>query len=281
MPEATHVVQAFPGGVKVLHGGSRRGVKLSRPVEAGVLFDSAKTKCPFHRPDEKSLAEYFEGEIRVMANPMTPHHNHRIVIPRECTDEPFVRSLGGRAFIVQCLKVIGELAVGEEFSCGVHAFRGQNIPHLHWHLSGHHPEEQPDFKRESWWTQAELDERLIVLHSRDFQVVVRGPRVGQLMLIPRGRALRPLAPNAAEVGGLLSELVELTNRAFTSSQGEMPRYTVSGRISAGGGLRFLLYSPELQPLGYPADIADISGTALVAAWSWLETAEHLKKVLAG
>lgn len=284
MTEATHVVQVLPGGEKVLWGGTRKGVKLSRPVEAGVLFDPTKTKCPYHNPNEKSLAEFFDGEIRVLGNPMTPHREgHRLVIPRECTSEAEVRALGGRELLVQCLHVVGVLAseAMEELALGVHVLRGQNVPHLHWHVYGYHPEEKLDRAREFEWAQPEIDECLVVLRSTNFQVVARGVKVGQLMLVPSAGEPLPLLDRSAEVAWLLSDLVKLTNRAFTSTQGEMPHYTVSGRLSARAKLRYLLYTPDLQNIGCSDDLADLNGTARARPWSPFETVEHLKKVLAG
>lgn len=136
--EGGSIVTTVPGGEKLLWGGTRGGVKLSRPVEAGVLFDPEKTKCPFHREDEESLAEYYDGTIRVLGNAFTPHKNHKLVIPRECTDEEFVRTLGGREFLTKCLEVISILVreSNEELLIAVHVLRGQNVPHLHWHVYG-------------------------------------------------------------------------------------------------------------------------------------------------
>ena len=120
-----HIVTSIPGGEKLLSGGTRRGVKLSRPVEAGTLFDKDKTKCPFHRDDEKSIAEYNNGRIRVLDNAFTPHKKHRLVIARDCSDEWFVRTLGGPEFLTTCMEVIGTIARddGEELALGVHVLR--------------------------------------------------------------------------------------------------------------------------------------------------------------
>lgn len=280
------IITTLPGGEKLLWGGTRRGVKLSRPVEAGTLFDPEKTNCPFHREDEESLAEYYDGTIRVLGNAFTPHRNHRLVIPRECTDEEFVRTLGGLEFLTRCLKVISIVAneSNEELSLGVHVLRGQNVPHLHWHVYGHWPAEQPHLEHETEWAKPEEPEKpggtfypLVISKSGVLQLIARGPKTGQLMLVPREGKPISLLEHYEEIAGMLDFLVRLTNMAFISAQGEMPRYTVSGRCSTNGKLRYLLYTPELQPIGCPDDLADLNGTARARAWSPLETAEHLKE----
>lgn len=116
------------------------------------------------------------------------------------------------------------------------------------------------------------------MSSANFQVVARGPEVGQVMLIPKDGIPLPLLDFHKEVANLLDELVGLTNEAFRSVQGERPRYIVAGRCSANGELRYLVYAPELQPLGCPDVIADLNGTARARAWSPEETASHLKDV---
>ena len=271
------IIKVLPGGEKLLWGGTRRGVKLSRPVEAGTLFDPDKTKCPFHRDDEKSLAEYHNGEIRVLSNVFTPHKNHRLVIARDCSDEWFVRTLGGPEFLATCMEAIGTIAShdGEELALGVHVLRGQNVPHLHWHVYGYWKEEELDLARETEWTRPEENPDLFVISSENFSVVARGPKVGQLILIPSGGEPLSLLDHHAEVAGLLYDLVYRTNRAFVSTQGEMPRYTISGRCSADGKLRYFLYTPELQMLGCSDDLADLNGTARARTWSPKETAKYL------
>lgn len=278
--EVGSIVETLLGGEKLMYGGTRKGVKLSRPVEAGVLFDREKTKCPFHREDEKSLTEYYKGEIRVLGNAFTPHRNHRLVIPRDCSDEMFVRTLGGREFLRKTFLVISAVAdhTKEEKVFAAHVLRGQNVPHLHWHVYSHHPEEMPDLAREAAWTVPEEDRDLIVLETSHFQVVARGTRTGQLMFIPKSEP--PLFRKYhIELADALSDIVALGNKVLVSTQGELPRYSVSGRISADQTFRYMVYTPDLAVMGCADDLADFNGTARARTWSSFETAEFLKSKL--
>lgn len=276
------IITTIPGREKLLWGGTRRSVKLSRPVEAGKLFDPA-TKCPFHSEDEASLAEYegADGVIRVLGNAFTPHRKHMLVIPKACTDEKFLRVLGGYAFTKRCLEIIGEQAAlngPEEWVFAVHVFRGQNVPHLHWHLYAYHPEEKVDLSREVAWTYPETSDKLLLRTTQTLQVVVRGTKVGQIMIVPttsfKGRRQMPLL--AEEIAATLHDVVTLTNKAFVSTQGERPHYSVSGRIGKKGEFRYLTYVPELQAMGCSDDLADLNGSARARTWSPEETAEHLR-----
>ena len=281
--ELGSVVTTYHDGYKTLNGHTRAGVKLSRPVEAGTMWDSAKTKCPFHRADEQSLAEYGGegGVIRVLGNRFTPHHKHRLIIPKACTDEEFVRTLGGPAFLTRSLEIIGELAgrEPEEWVFAAHVLRGQNVPHLHWHLYAYHPEEEVDLKREAAWTVHEENSNLVLWTTEEFEVVARGTKVGQLMIVPMPllNEVGPWPSPFKEVAHSLHAIIQLTNEAFRSPQGERPRYSVTGRIGKDGRIRYVTYVPDLQMYGCSDDAADFNGTARSRAWSPEETADHLKK----
>lgn len=280
------VVLTAQDGSQFLFGGTRRSVKLSRPVEAGTLFDSTQTKCPFHRQDEVALWESPEDGtpvIRVLGNAFTPHYRHSLVIPRDCSNEMFVRTLGGTEFLLRCFEVIAQRTAGtsEEWVFAVHVFRGQNVPHLHWHLYAYHPEEKLDLARESGWSCPEENPNLIIWRTENFQVVSRGVNTGQLMIIPNepitaDPSYAAVTLNFSEAAKILSDVVTLTNTAFMSTQGEFPRYSVTGRIGNGGQLHYLTYVPDLQPRGCSDDAADLNGSARARAWSPMETAEYLR-----
>jgi hypothetical protein len=274
------VVVTLPGGEKILFGGTRRGVKLSRPVEAGEFFDPILgPKCPFHNPDEASLAEFYGGTIRLMGNKFTPHRNHRLVIPRDCTDEEFVRTLGGTNILSRCLNVVAETTSSnpdEEQLFAANVLRGQNLPHLHWHVYSYWEEEGLDVARERAWTVFEKDAELVLHTNTIFQVVVRGPLVGQIMIIPVNGPIQMKGDVSHELARVLHLIVTACNRAFQSAQGKPPQYSVSGRTS-GENLLYVLYTPTLQSIGCSDDLADLNGTARARPWSPHETAAHLKK----
>lgn len=301
------IIREYPGGLKVLYGGTRTGVNLSRPWQQPITVDPGK--CPFCK-GEGDVAETFGNGWMVLNNKFTPHSYHQMIIPPACWPEEELRVLGGESRIREAFAHISQvvergLASHNELWVNVYvgALAGQNIPHLHYHILA--PERfpngvDPDVVEQglaSIWRK----ERTFLKHlassprvltwirsSWGLAAVVESVfRVGQCYIgyfVPhRDEDHEPqvFVPGLGDVASLVHKVVSAYAAAFKSQQGLAPDFQLFLKFNRyGDWLKFSWgsYLPILNHHGSTESVGAIHlGGPFVHPWTPEETLEHLKK----
>src|SRR3989344_1628094 len=146
------VIWEYPGGLRVLYGGTRTGIRLSRPWQQPIPVPTEPGKCAFCSPRREKetivLGQFGNGWFH-LENKFTPLAYHTKVIPPTCWPEEELRILGCEARIKEAFANISHVVERESanhdelwVNAYVGALAGQNIPHLHYHIIA--PERFPD-----------------------------------------------------------------------------------------------------------------------------------------
>lgn len=298
------IIREYPGGLKVLYGGTRTGVKLSRPWQQPIQVDSAK--CPFCRGEGKEIGRFENGWIHLQ-NKFTPYNYHTMVIPPpSCWPEEEQRVLGEKERILEAFANIDQVIKREsanhdelwvEVYVGVPA--GQTISHLHYHINA--PERFPDdvnpnvMARELAFIRGK--ERTFLKHLSNSPRVFRWIRssgglaaviesvfrVGQCFFgyfVPqRDEDHEPyvFVPSLGYVASLVYEVVSAYALAFRSQQGLAPDFQLFLKFVDGHFL-WGSYLPILNHHGSTESVGAIHlGGPFNHPWTPEETLEHLKK----
>lgn len=259
-----------PGEMQYLAGGTRNKINLNRPWQMDLPY--APDKCPFCTKEEEEAMPAPES-WRVLGNPMTPHHFHRLIIPKECTTKEYVHILGGEQAIREALSIyetVIPVAANESFertSCAVHVgyLGGQGLGHLHWHVCD---AKEPESLIEQV-IRAELREERLLFAEESIFACVEGAEAGQVFLVPTAPGFA-----VADLASYIARVVAMYNEKFVSAQGLQPEYTVAV-VCDGDGLRYATYVPVLSYRGFPARLAYTGDSYITLPWPHELTVEHL------
>jgi diadenosine tetraphosphate (Ap4A) HIT family hydrolase len=279
MKDGQSPIEEILGGLLVLAGGTRRGVKLTRPWQVGSV--EQPTECPFcHLPKDRILRTYGEGpKWLLIDNAHTPHPWHRLIIPRDCWADGELFRLGGAANLSKSLEIAASESenLTEDVFMGVHvgAYAGQNVRHLHYHLVTFGHGVKPML------TEAEILDygyrypARIITETPEFLVFAAGPRAGQCLFCPKTRWNLLTEPSAEKAAEMICNLIDTFNLRFQSAQGRPPHFIVGLKLSVGN-LIYGYYLPVLNHWGFTEYFALMEGTPLLMPWTYEDTVDHLR-----
>lgn len=289
---AKGVLKRYPGGFKVLYGGTSGGVKLNRPWQLPISVNPSA--CPFCRGEGAVIKTFSNGYLH-LNNKFTPHEHHTMIIPPACFTENQLRVLGGENEICKACDSIYSLTDrARELWVTAHigALAGQNVSHLHYHvMEPCRLREEDDLAtmmsdRDSLLQTILTEEalmkylrnsQLVFLEEKNMRIVVESIfRAGQCFLAPMDDTSKT---TTAELVRLLSRTVESYAQAFRSQQGLAPDFQLFFKFM-GPRLVYGSYLPILNHHGSTESVgAILSGGPFVHPWSPEETLEVLKKTL--
>src|SRR5579862_3564978 len=100
-------IKSLPGGRnRILFGGTRNEIKLSRPWQPALETFVKPEKCPYcNKPQEElKLPERSATGWRLLPNPATPHDkDHSLIIPSTCWSVDVLQRWGGARYIEEAL----------------------------------------------------------------------------------------------------------------------------------------------------------------------------------
>ncbi|MDO8510313.1 MAG: hypothetical protein Q7S15_01675 [bacterium] len=268
------IFEALPGGRNfITGGGTRNALKLSRPWQVPLPQPQPET-CPFCTT---KLHEEIPHPCRpegwkLFPNIFTPHRQHHLIVPNICQPAEFMQTLGGIGNILKVFQFATELikdSTGElALFCHIGYHAGQNLAHLHWHLTEVRAERPLDpFLRRS---------NPLVRRITDLEIVAAGSRAGECIIYPHARTL-PVKEMTLPLADAINYIVSLGNQKFMSAEGNPPNFCVSIRISADKTLRYADYCPILNMWGAPEyAFALLEGGPITLPWTHELTAEYLR-----
>lgn len=254
-------IETLPGGIRILSGGTRSSIKLSRPWQksfAELGFINVET-CPFEpgalgdRP--RSIFPDTPGWLALW-NSFTPWPYHRLIIPEFCFGEEKLQRLGGAGEIFSALRIacsIMDERPDEAWDLGVHVgpYAGQNLGHFHWHLVGHGPD--------AWagdttlHLTAIMDEArrspLVVAETSMLRVVAGGVLAGECLFVPKFVGVQ-FESYLGDLASIIETVVDLGNQKWRSTEGLPPNFVLSLGIE-GRFLEYGSYIPKLNHGGFP------------------------------
>ena len=285
------ILKRYPGGLKVLHGGTRRGIKLNRPWQLPIKVDP--TRCPFCKGEGKVIKTFPNGWLH-LENLFTPHNYHTMVIPKTCWPGEKLKVLGGKEEIRAAFKNIASVVATRPGEVWLQAYigasAGQNISHLHYHidepvrLSGKETQQDhlDDFrilKNEQQLIASLWKSPLVLFENWSFRVVVESIfRAGQCFFMPPGSLPVEHPDWIGPLAGLLATTVAVCARAFKSEdQGLAPDFQIFAKFEHGQ-FCYASYLPILNHHGSTESVgAILSAGPFIHPWSSEETLDHLKK----
>lgn len=285
------------GGVETRAGGTRKGIKLSRPWQQEISFTGSS--CPFETKPQEVLWQFncgVGGKWLVLGNKFTPFDSHELIIPDKCWPISELRTLGGQGKIEAAFSIADgaiRIAKGKEVWMGIHIgpTAGQNLLHLHWHVLQPMLSETSLAGMANVLTFADLqnqisvsagDSGLFVFEESGIRVSVGGVRVGQCFITPGTKnGLHPpisLGQDfSARVSLALTRLITLCNEKFRSESGLSPEYMI-WLVFNEGKFYFGFYLPILNHPGFTEWMAAMAPQRypMILPWSQVETAAHLR-----
>lgn len=275
------IVREYPGGWRVLYGGTRTGVRLARPWQVVAPFDPSK--CAFCKGEGKEVGE-FANSWKLLENRFTPSNFHQMVIPPSCWEDAKLRVLGGSQEAAAAFENIGSVIADNrewpniQVTAYIGWLAGQNIPHLHYHIINalHCDRDREDvladFMRRSERVLSEEGSIKVVVESIEW--------AGQCFIVPDPAKYEDMEMELGDLGVVMSRLAVLYAKAFVSSdKGLSPDFQLffsfrEGRLVYGS------YLPILNHLGSTDTVgAHHSGTPIYHPWMPEETLEYLQKFL--
>lgn len=273
------IVREYPGGFRVLYGGTRTGVCLARPWQVVAPYDPAK--CAFCRGEGKEIKEFASG-WKLLENLYTPNDFHQMVIPPSCWRDNEIRILGGTIEADAAFENIGEVIAGNPEQANMHVaayvgwLAGQNVPHLHYHIVG---PRHCDHTREDALAGFMRSSERVFFWEDGIKVVAESiERAGQCFFVPveSGGDV-----DMANLGTVVQQVVALYARAFVSSdKGLAPDFQLFFSFRRWGQLAYGSYLPILNHLGSTDTVgAHHSGSPINHPWTSEETLAHLVKFM--
>jgi len=281
----------YPGGLKVLYGGTRTGIRLDRPWQLPIRTDPVK--CPFCRGEEKVLKTFDNGWL-LLENRFTPHSYHKMIIPPSCWSENKLRILGGVKEIEKALfdvcSLISDVNAEMWVQAYVGALAGQNISHLHYHVLAPERFDSTDSsaKQSEALLNVQKNEQALIdllgnsdkifLNDYGIKVVIESIfRAGQCFVVSTGGGgLMTQPPDV--LAWAFSKTVQAYANAFRSKQGLAPDFQIFFKF-LGTSFVYGSYLPILNHQGTTETVgAILSGGPFVHPWTPEETLEALQKV---
>jgi hypothetical protein len=237
MTDVPGTLKKIPGGFSTLSGGTRSKMKFWRPFQMPLEGLINTAKCIFCNMTPEKLAEETfripgveeRPGWRRLNNIFTPHPEHRLIIPTTCWSTEKLQRWGGTSALYDAFMMgADEVGRGNEkvFLIHVGVQAGQNSGHPHTHVLKT-LEERP-LAKEVLYRYAENRE-LYIFSSESFEVFAEGARAGECLIIPTERYFNDGRTFSA-LASVLSELIELCNRAFKSDPMGVMVNTETGQI---------------------------------------------------
>lgn len=269
---------SWPGGSRSVAGGTRTGIKLSRPWQKPIDFSQGK--CPFCGGPSDREKKFFpeNGGWYFFNNHYTPYSFHKLIVPEKCLPEDELRFLGGKEKIKTALSIAIE-EMRENWlplflTVHVGYLAGQNVPHLHYHLVRYISEERNSTGRDEWHAVFESRRDLVLYDSAHMLIGVGGLRAGQCFILPKP----DLENSNFELSEILSDhlnnLISLYNLKFGSNEGLYPDFALT--LYFNKGFQYGTYVPYLNNWGSSEHLALYENCELALPWPHEQTVEHLK-----
>lgn len=276
----------LPGGRnRILFGGTRNKIVLSRPWQMSLEGFVKPENCPFcTKPqDELPLPKGSPYGWKLLPNIFTPHMDHSLIIPDRCWEVGTLQRWGGveRISEAMLIAVFEARASNEEreivllVNVGMNA--GQSLSHAHMHTFRSFAERP--LKPEDLLGYANNPD-IKVFDSEDWIVVAGGVKVGECIIIPRKAFYHCSYEAVRSLACAISRLIDLSNEKFRSTESLCPSYSFIVRIFQAGGnviFRYADYCPILDTWGnlqYAASA--LEGEPFVVRWPPMTTAAYLR-----
>lgn len=270
---------------RILFGGTRAKIKLSRPWQMDLAGLINPEKCPFctQTPEKRESERYhIENAASLpgwdrLVNIFTPHPDHRLIIPDACWSSKELQRWGGEERLDQALFLAtDELRDQKEkaFLINVGMQAGQNTGHPHMHVFTALPDDP-------WSACAPFNERLFdrdvfLFEHGGFRVVAAGAHAGECLIFPE--RIIHIDDCTATLAHILSRLIGLGNEKFRSEQGLAPPWSVIVRVAKDGLFRYASYVPTLHLWGALEHSAALyEGVPFVLPWPHATTAAYLRE----
>jgi hypothetical protein len=275
-------IAVLPGGQnKILFGGTRNEIKLSRPWQTSLDTLINPGKCPFCTKPQEELLLPVEAPKgwKLLPNIYTPHENHRLIVADHCWSAEELQRWGGKERITEALRIaqIANRTVSEETVLLIHvgSQAGQNLGHPHMHTL-HALIDNSIGSIDFFSTTRDLE--TYVFETPDFIITAGGAKAGECHIVPKNPMYFNAKSLASSLAEALSRIIDLGNEKFRSVEGLAPPYGIAIRISAKGDLRYAVYCPTLHNQGVlECSIAVLEGAPYVIPWPHETTAAHLRK----
>lgn len=273
-------ISYLPGGrSKVLFGGTRNEIKLSRPWQSRLEDLIKPETCPFcTKPQEElPLPEGSPRGWKRLPNMFTPHRNHTLIVPDRCWDAKTLQRWGGENSIAEAISIAAKSIEGIEnetvllIHVGVQG--GQNLGHPHLHVLDALIEKPlPDAALLGYANNQAVQ----VFETEVWIAVAGGTRAGACFVVPKGRMTFSSADNIGSLAQAVSKLIDLGNEKFRSKEGLLPAYGIAIRLG-NGTFQYVQYCPTLHNWGVlEYVVAPLEGFPFVLPWPHETTAAHLR-----
>ncbi|HUX35795.1 MAG TPA: hypothetical protein VMV71_02045 [Candidatus Paceibacterota bacterium] len=208
----TGIIQAAPGGLSTLSGGTRTAVKTERPWQVRLKVSETHASCPLC--SRQQLDEHFPADgWKTFRNSNTPWPYHRLLIPTNCWPIDKLWSLGGKETVLAGmlqLAIDDVLRTRQQQLYPIWIYThigygaGQNFAHHHWHITS--PADKPK-------PLIIPDDAVKLWDNKRLNTYLCGVRAGQALIVQKKRMRFSdyLANNLAEES---SRLVEIFNKKF-------------------------------------------------------------------
>ena len=273
------IFDRLPHGLSTAAGGTRRGVRRSRPWQSDIVVDP--TTCPFCTREQKEVARFEDdGGWRVIENIFTPFPFHVLILPMVCWEKEKLRVLGGVPMIAAALRIV-TATIGydrwQDLWLGVHigALAGQNIFHLHYHLLAS-IDEKVSFIAPHEISGLKERAGRVVFRDREFTVAAGGLRAGQCFILPETEGMVLSEKRITNLAETLDQLIALCSEKFRSNEGLPPDYQIGFRFAHFTGLLYGYYLPILNQWGFTEYFGLMEKTPLILPWPHEETVEYLR-----
>ena len=277
MPEKITIEKWF-GTFSTASGGSRTGIKLSRPWQSDIAVNP--DTCPFCTKTEPDLSRHEDSGIwRVLENAFTPFPLHYLILPDKCWSADEVRKLGGEDKIRALIRIVTEYVkkhANKELWLFINVgfLGGQNLGHYHSHLL------EPIRGKKRMLVSKEnvadiRNSKLVIFENNLFKTIVGGFAAGQCFLIPKKRGVLSKPDYNIKLSESLHHIVNLGNTRFKSTQGLEPDFTILAKFCCSK-FEYATYIPALGNWwGCSQMMAIMEGMPFILAWPHEKTFEYL------
>lgn len=273
-------IATLPGGAnRLLFGGTRNEMKLSRPWQLPLSQIVQPATCPFCTEPHKELPlpPGSPKGWRLLPTIYTPHTDHCLIVPETCKPDEWLQRWGGYEALSQAFSiaasVIAEANQEITLLTAVGYLAGQNLGHPHFHVLQSHAKVPMDFHTLLSYTETDS---VRIFSEEPWIVAAGGATAGECLIVPTD--VRDFASTTESLAKVISRIIDLGNVKFKSKEGLAPQYGIIVRIATDGTIRYASYSPILHlwgPLQYVS--GQLEGEALVLPWSHETTATYLRQ----
>ncbi len=276
------------GGIRVISGGTKAFIVLSRPWQYDI--NNTTAHCPFcdikNREKESvrisHVAELHEPWL-IAKNKFTRYSFHELIIPNAHWPNEKLRTLGGADAIGDFLKIAHTEMTRSNpqtpMLIGVHVgpYAGQNISHLHIHLVKlplpirRQSEKSPAHTINRLWSRAA---RLRIMEKNGYRAFAHGIRAGQCFVVPSDEINFSSCAYVDDFARVLADVIELYNIRFKSVEGLPPDFMLS-LVWEKNRFTYGMYVPILNQWGCAEYIGFVENQPIGLPWPHKETVKQL------